>query len=78
MKNVEKIAQPRESIVKRRMKLMKPTEVSNITLHLAKLARLKLKALVSLVSLVECVDSSDNIILRIIRAIPTKVLTNNM
>lgn len=45
---------------------------------MAKLARLKLKCLVTLVSLVECCDPGDNLILRIIRAIPLKVLTNNI
>jgi len=60
------------------MKIMDHEKPYIITLHLAKLARLKLKALIALISLVECCDPADNLILRIVRGIPLKVLTNNL
>ena len=42
------------------------------------LAKLKFKCLNTIVSLLECNESSDSLILRIIRAIPLSVLTNNL
>lgn len=78
LQHTVKIAAPKDEKLKKRMKLMDPEKPFIITLHLAKLARLKLKCLVTLVSLVECCDPGDNLILRIIRGIPLKVLTNNL
>ncbi|CAD8133483.1 unnamed protein product [Paramecium octaurelia] len=77
-KSFNQMGQTKEQQGIKRNKIMDPTKPYNLTLHLAKLARLKLKALISLVSLVECCDLQDNLILRIIRAIPIRVLTNNM
>lgn len=48
------------------------------TLHPGKLARLKFKCLNTIVSLLECNETQDSLILRIIRAIPLLVLTNNL
>jgi hypothetical protein len=49
-----------------------------IALHPGKLARLKYKSLIGIIGLLECNDETDNLILRIVRSIPLKVMTNNM
>jgi inositol 1,4,5-triphosphate receptor type 3 len=49
-----------------------------IALHPGKLARLKFKCLIGIIGLLECNDETDNLILRIVRSIPLKVMMNNL
>jgi hypothetical protein len=57
---------------------MDPDAHYTLILHPGKLAKLKYKCLIGMVSLLECNDEADNMLLRIVRAIPLKVLTENL
>ena len=60
------------------MKFNNDSEPYDFEIHPGELARLKYKCLIGIVSLLESNDSADNLILRIIRTIPLKILTDNL
>ncbi|EGR33562.1 MIR domain protein [Ichthyophthirius multifiliis] len=56
----------------------KKNDINKFAIHLAEIARLKYKCLITVVSLLECNDSRSDFIMRIMRIIPVKVLTENL
>ena len=57
---------------------MNPKETLFLAIESKQLAKLKLKCLIAMVGLLEASDHDEHLLLRMIRVIPLKVLTENL